>query len=67
VPGIEKHLAENLVRRRHVAEESIKLARTHANNKNWAEARKWYQLVIDLLPPGEPLRKSGESELSRVP
>jgi tetratricopeptide (TPR) repeat protein len=66
IPAIDKHLADNLDRRRVVGKGALDTARTHANQRNRPEARKWYQLVIDLLPAGEPLRKAAEDELSRV-
>lgn len=65
-PGVEKHLADNLERRRAVGKLSLDLARTHANRKNRPEARKWYQLVIDLLPSGDPVRAAAETEITRV-
>jgi pSer/pThr/pTyr-binding forkhead associated (FHA) protein/tetratricopeptide (TPR) repeat protein len=65
-PGVEKQMADNLERRRLVGKEALNRARTHANQRNRAEAQKWYQLVIDVLPAGDPMRGSAESELKRV-
>lgn len=65
-PGVEKEMANNLERRRVASKEALDRARTHANNRNFGEARKWYQLVIDALPAGEPLRESAAKEIVKV-
>jgi pSer/pThr/pTyr-binding forkhead associated (FHA) protein len=60
-PGVEKLIGENLARRRVVAKQALDLAYTHANRRNRAEALKFFQLVIDLLPQGEGLRNEAEA------
>jgi hypothetical protein len=65
-PGVEKEMANNLERRRVASKEALDRARTHANNRNFGEARKWYQLVIDALPQGEPLRDAAGKEIVKV-
>jgi hypothetical protein len=65
-PGVEKYLADNLERRRLVARAALSLAYTHANQRNRPEARKWMQLVIDLLPPNEAIRKEAESAIAKL-
>jgi hypothetical protein len=65
-PQAQKLLAENLERRRFVARAALDQARTHVNFRNRGEARKWFQLAIDLLPAGEPIRKEAESDLQKL-
>ena len=65
-PQADKLMAENLERRRYVAKEAVGQARSHANNRNRAEAQKWFQLAIDLLPPGEPIRREAEVDLKQL-
>jgi pSer/pThr/pTyr-binding forkhead associated (FHA) protein/tetratricopeptide (TPR) repeat protein len=65
-PGADKYLADNLERRRRVAKESLELAYTHLNRRNTAEAVKYLQLVISLLPPGEPLHDEAQKTLVKV-
>jgi hypothetical protein len=65
-PQAPKLLAGNLERRRALAQSALAEAQTHLNFRNRAEARKWLQLVIDLLPAGEPNRKQAESYLAKL-
>lgn len=65
-PGIDKLFAENLERRRAVAKQAIGLANNHANSRNSAEAVRHFQLVVDILPPGEPMRTQAEDALRKL-
>ena len=65
-PGAEKHLADNLDRRRRVAKDSLDIAYTHLNRRNIPEAVKYLQLVLSLLPPGEPLHVEAQKTLERA-
>ena len=65
-PTAEKLATENLVRRRHLGKVALESARTHANNKQTSEAVKLFQVVIDVLPTGDPLRVQAESDLKRI-
>jgi hypothetical protein len=65
-PTAEKLATENLVRRRHLGKVALESARTHANNKQTNEAVKLFQVVIDVLPTGDPLRVQAESDLKRI-
>lgn len=62
----DKLLADNLERRRLVAKASLNLAYTNANQRNTAEAVKWLQLVINLLPAGDSIRVQSESALAKI-
>jgi hypothetical protein len=42
------------------------LAYTNANQRNTAEAVKWLQLVINLLPAGDSIRVQSESALAKI-
>ncbi len=65
-PTADKLANDNLVRRRHLAKVALESARTHANNKQTNEAVKLFQLVVDVLPPGDQLRQQAESDLKRI-
>jgi tetratricopeptide (TPR) repeat protein len=65
-PGVEKQLADNMERRRLVGRAGLALAYTHANQRNRAEAQKWFQLVIDLLPAGDPVRQEAVASLRKI-
>jgi hypothetical protein len=65
--GVEKHIAENLARRRVVSEAALQRARTLANEQNYAEARRLLQVIVDLLPPGDRIRVQAEADLRRLP
>jgi tetratricopeptide (TPR) repeat protein len=65
-PTAEKMANENLARRRQLADEALGIARTHANRRQFSEAIKLYQVVIDVLPPGDQLRLQAEPELKKI-
>lgn len=65
-PGVDKYIAENLARRRIVAQQALDLAYEHGNRRNNPEALKYFQIVIDVLPAGEPLRVKAEAARKKL-
>jgi hypothetical protein len=57
----EKYLKDNLARRRSVGQSLLNFANTYASRRNSAEAVRHFQLVIDLLPAGDPIRQQAEA------
>ena len=60
-PTADKLVNENVARRRELGKLAFDSARTHANYKQINEAATLYRIVIDVLPPGDPLRLQAES------
>ena len=65
-PRAAKLKNENLARRRQLAKAALDIARTHANNNQFNEAIKLFQLVIDVLPPGDQFRLLAEADLKKI-
>jgi predicted component of type VI protein secretion system len=65
-PRAAKLTNENLARRRQLAKMALDIARTHANNNQDNEAIKLFQLVIDVLPPGDQFRLLAEADLKKI-
>ena len=65
-PGADKLVAENQQHRRQVAQRALSTARSYANTGDIAQARRLFQTVIMLLPPGDPLSVQAAADLKKV-